>query len=76
MTNITTIQPDPAQADFMPYAPAVNIPGEVETLYLSGQTACLLYHQHPHVPEEHILPHDIESQRRPSDGEHQDQPRS
>ena len=64
MTNITTIRPDPAQADFMTYAPAVKITGEVEPLYLSGQTASLLYHQHPHVPEEHILPHDIESQTR------------
>ena len=33
------IHPDPSQADFMPYAPAVNVQGAGETLYISGATA-------------------------------------
>ena len=33
-------------------------------LFLAGCTASPLYHKHPHVPEEHVLPDDIKEQTR------------
>ena len=48
----------------MPYAPAVRVEGPADILFISGSTASPLYHQHPHVPDEHRHPIDIESQTR------------
>ena len=62
--RIEEVHPKPEQAQYMPYAPAISVEGPVETLYLSGSTASPLYHQHPHVPEEHVLPSDIKDQTR------------
>jgi 2-iminobutanoate/2-iminopropanoate deaminase/2-aminomuconate deaminase len=62
--RIAEVHPKPEQAQYMPYAPAISVEGPVETLYLSGSTASPLYHQHPHVPEEHVLPSDIKDQTR------------
>ena len=62
MTNITSIQPDPSQAQMLPYSPAIRVSGEGDMLFLSGCTAIPLYHQHPHVHEEHMLPDDIREQ--------------
>jgi enamine deaminase RidA (YjgF/YER057c/UK114 family) len=33
-------------------------------LFIAGATASPLYHKHPHVPEEHVLPHDMKEQTR------------
>ncbi len=60
--KIEEIHPDPSQSEFMPYAPAVNVQGAGALLFISGATASPLYHQHPHVAEEHILPDDIKRQ--------------
>ena len=38
--------------------------GAGQILFISGATASPLYHQHPHIPEEHVLPDDIEEQTR------------
>lgn len=60
----TALQPDPARADEMPYAPAVEVPQGAVIVFISGATPSPLYHQHPHQPEEHVQPDDIREQTR------------
>ena len=62
MPRIEEIHPDTSQSEFMPYAPAVKVQGAQELLFISGATASPLYHRHPHVAEEHVLPDDIKQQ--------------
>jgi 2-aminomuconate deaminase len=63
------VHPRPDQERFMPYAPAIHVAGPADILFISGSTASPLYHQHPHVSEEHRHPSDIETQtRRAMDG--------
>lgn len=64
MTTITPVHPKPEEAKYMPYAPAINVSGAADILFISGATASPLYHKHPHVPEEHVLPDDIKEQTR------------
>jgi len=64
MSEIATIHPKPEEAETMPYAPAVYVPPGTHMYFISGATASPLYHQHPHVPEEHNLPDDIKEQTR------------
>lgn len=58
------IHPDPEREAEMPYAPAVHIAENCTLLFISGATPSPLYHQHPHVPEEHVQPDDIREQTR------------
>lgn len=46
----------------MPFAPAILIPPGASLLMVSGCTASPLYHSHPHVPNEHILPGSMREQ--------------
>ena len=62
--KLNSIHPDPSQADKLPYSPSVYIQGGGDLLFISGSTAIPLYHSHPHVHEEHILPDDIREQTR------------
>ena len=62
--SVNEVHPSPERAAEMPYAPGVEVRGPSTILFLSGATASPLYHQHPHVPEEHVLPDDIEEQTR------------
>lgn len=62
--RIEEVHPNPDRADEMPYAPAIEVSGADRILFISGATASPLYHQHPHVQEEHVLPDDIEEQTR------------
>jgi 2-iminobutanoate/2-iminopropanoate deaminase len=62
--TIAEVHPRPERAAEMPYAPAIEVTGASQILFLSGATASPLYHQHPHVAEEHVLPDDIEEQTR------------
>ena len=62
--SIEEVHPEPGRAAEMPYAPAIEVTGASQILFLSGATASPLYHQHPHVKEEHVLPDDIEEQTR------------
>ncbi len=62
--TIEEVHPQPERAGEMPYAPAIEVTGASQILFLSGATASPLYHQHPHVKEEHVLPDDIEEQTR------------
>jgi enamine deaminase RidA (YjgF/YER057c/UK114 family) len=62
--NIVAVHPKPDQAQHMPYAPAIAVEGPADILFISGSTPSPLYHQHPHVPEEHVHPSDIEEQTR------------
>lgn len=58
------VHPQPDRAQEMPYAPAVEITEPSMLVFISGATASPLYHQHPHVPEEHVQPDDIREQTR------------
>ena len=62
--KIEEVHPRPERAGEMPYAPAIEVTGASQILFLSGATASPLYHRHPHVNEEHMLPDDIEEQTR------------
>jgi enamine deaminase RidA (YjgF/YER057c/UK114 family) len=64
VTRVEPVHPKPDRAAEMPYAPAVEVREPSQILFLSGATASPLYHQHPHVPEEHVLPDDIREQTR------------
>ena len=64
MLHIQEVHPKPDRAAEMPYAPAIEVLGAGQILFISGATASPLYHQHPHIPEEHVLPDDIEEQTR------------
>jgi 2-iminobutanoate/2-iminopropanoate deaminase len=60
--RIEEVHPQPDRAAEMPYAPAIEVTGASQIVFLSGATASPLYHQHPHVKEEHVLPDDIAEQ--------------
>lgn len=64
MTEPQEIHPIPERAAEMLYAPAVEIREPSVLLFLSGATASPLYHEHPHIPEEHVQPDDIIEQTR------------
>lgn len=64
MNQVVEIHPKPEEAKNMPYAPAVYVPPGTHMYFISGATASPLYHQHPHVREEHNLPDDIAEQTR------------
>ena len=62
--KIEAVHPKPEEARHMPYAPAIAVEGPADILFISGSTPSPLYHQHPHVAEEHVHPCDIEEQTR------------
>ena len=66
MTAISEVHPRPEEAEDMPYAPAMYIDLEKAEglMFIAGATASPLYHKHPHVPEEHVLPDNIKEQTR------------
>ncbi|CAN5123824.1 hypothetical protein BH09ACT5_BH09ACT5_13690 [soil metagenome] len=64
MSELSIIQLDPAKAYQLPYAPAVDVPAGSEYVFLSGATGIPLYHAHPHIAEECVLPDDIAEQTR------------
>lgn len=64
MFKIEAVQPKPEQAPTMPYAPAVSVQTPAEFIFISGATSSPLYHQHPHVTQEHVQPDDIREQTR------------
>ncbi|MSP31399.1 MAG: RidA family protein [Pseudolabrys sp.] len=59
---LKTIHPSPNEAYKIPYAPAIQIVGACDLMFISGCTASTLYHHHPHRDEEHIHPHSMEEQ--------------
>ena len=62
--KLAVVQPDPAQAHRMPYAPAVTITGAADLMFVSGATPSPLYHDHPHVENQHDHVCDIREQTR------------
>ena len=60
--ELDLVQPDPAQAHKMPYAPAIHVVGAADLMFVSGATPSPLYHNHPHVESEHDHPNAIEDQ--------------
>lgn len=57
-----TLERVPAEAGFFPAA--VTTGRNDVFFWMSGATAIPLYHHHPHVPEECVLPDDIREQAR------------
>lgn len=64
MATISEVHPRPEEAAQMHYAPGIYVEGVAGLLFIAGATASPLYHKHPHVPEEHVLPDDIKAQTR------------
>jgi enamine deaminase RidA (YjgF/YER057c/UK114 family) len=64
MSHLQEVHPKPDRAAEMPYAPAIEITEPSTLVFISGCTPSPLYHQHPHVPEEHVIPDDISEQTR------------
>ena len=64
MSTIEEVHPIPERAAEMPYAPAIYADGFAGLLFIAGSTASPLYHAHPHIAEEHVLPDDIKEQTR------------
>ena len=64
MFKIEAVRPKPEQARTMPYAPAVSVQTPAQFIFISGATSSPLYHQHPHVAQEHVQPDDIREQTR------------
>jgi enamine deaminase RidA (YjgF/YER057c/UK114 family) len=64
VAHLDEVHPDPDRAADMPYAPAIEVLEPSQILFISGCTPSPLYHQHPHVPEEHVIPDDIREQTR------------
>ena len=62
--KLAVVQPDPAQAHRMPYAPAVTITGAADLMFVSGATPSPLYHDHPHIESQHDHVCDIREQTR------------
>ena len=62
--KLAVVQPDPAQAHRMPYAPAVTIMGAADLMFVSGATPSPLYHDHPHIESQHNHVCDIREQTR------------
>ena len=60
--SLELVQPDPAQAHKMPYAPAIHVVGAADLMFVSGATPSPLYHNHPHDDAEHDHPTPIEDQ--------------
>lgn len=48
----------------MPYAPAVVVPPGAALVVVSGCHASPVYHHHPHVASEHVLPPSMREQAR------------
>jgi enamine deaminase RidA (YjgF/YER057c/UK114 family) len=46
----------------MPYAPAMVVPPGAALVVISGCHASPVYHHHPHVPAEHVLPSSMQEQ--------------
>lgn len=56
---------DASRADELPYFPAITVEaGTSRIIFVAGQSPLPLYHSHPHIKEETILPDDIEEQTR------------
>lgn len=64
MPTFERLEPEPAKADWLPYAPAVVVPAGSEYFFLSGVSALPLYHDHPHRSDETQLPDDAAEQTR------------
>ena len=61
---IAEVHSDPARASELQYPPGVSVTSTDTLFFMSGATAVPLYHMHPHIDEECILPDDIREQTR------------
>jgi 2-iminobutanoate/2-iminopropanoate deaminase len=61
---ITQIQTRPERQSEFQYPPAISVDSNDVFFWMSGATAIPLYHMHPHIDEECVLPDDIREQAR------------
>jgi 2-iminobutanoate/2-iminopropanoate deaminase/2-aminomuconate deaminase len=61
---IAQIHPEPARRNDVQFPPAVSVDSNDVFFWMSGATAIPLYHMHPHIDEECVLPDDIREQTR------------
>ena len=61
---ITQIHSQPERQGEAQYPPAISVDSNDVFFWMSGATAIPLYHMHPHIDEECVLPDDIREQAR------------
>jgi 2-iminobutanoate/2-iminopropanoate deaminase len=61
---ITQIHSPSERQDEFQYPPAISVDSNDVFFWMSGATAIPLYHMHPHIDEECVLPDDIKEQAR------------
>ena len=61
---ITAIHSHPELAQQSQFPPAISVDSDDVFFWMSGATAIPLYHMHPHIDEECVLPDDIREQTR------------
>ena len=61
---ITQIHSQPERQGELQFPPAISIGSNDVFFWMSGATAIPLYHMHPHIDEECVLPDDIREQAR------------
>lgn len=61
---ITAIHSQPELAHQSQFPPAISVDSDDVFFWMSGATAIPLYHMHPHIDEECVLPDDIREQTR------------
>jgi 2-iminobutanoate/2-iminopropanoate deaminase len=61
---ITQIHSQPERQGEFQYPPAISVDSNDVFFWMSGATAIPLYHMHPHIDEECVLPDDIREQAR------------
>jgi 2-iminobutanoate/2-iminopropanoate deaminase/2-aminomuconate deaminase len=61
---ITQIQSNAARANELQYPPGISVSNTDTLFFMSGATAIPLYHMHPHIEAECVVPDDIREQTR------------
>ncbi|WP_349902279.1 RidA family protein [Parafrigoribacterium humi] len=61
---IAPVHSDPSRASELQYPPGISVSNTDTLFFMSGATAIPLYHMHPHIDEECIVPDDIREQTR------------
>ena len=61
---IAPVHSNPARASELQYPPGISVSSTDTLFFMSGATAIPLYHMHPHIDEECVVPDDIREQTR------------
>ena len=60
----TPMHSDPSRAGELQYPPGISVSTSDTFFFMSGATAIPLYHMHPHIDAECVVPDDIREQTR------------